>query len=148
MVRGERRRLGLPPVDSSRTNPGRGAGAPAPPSSLPEIPPERLAEPELVLPLERSVVDVALENRDLVEFGFEATRAEFSGQRLLKVRQVEEGDFFSRLGLEAGDVLLAVNGAFLTEAHDHFLDAFAEGDVVRILVMRRGRPHTWEYRIR
>ena len=45
-------------------------------------------------------------------------------------------------------MLIAVNGAFVTVAHDGFLDAFATGDVVRILVMRRGRPHSWEYRIR
>jgi hypothetical protein len=150
VVRSERARLGETPVADRRP------GAPAtegPPSRttdspLPEIPPEALSEPELVLSLRRSDVAAALADRERLEDRLEATRGEFSGQRLLKIRDVAEGDFFSRLGLRPGDVLLAVNGAFVTLDHDHFLDAFAEGDVIRLLVMRQGRPHTWEYRVR
>ena len=149
-VRGELARLGEPIPDRRSRDEGgatRSApGAPAPP--LPEIPPERLAEPELVLALDRSVVAAALADRDRLGGQLTATRGEFSGERLLKVRAVSDGDFFARLGLQEGDVLLAVNGAFVTVDHDHFLDAFAEGDVVRLLVMRRGRPHSWEYRVR
>lgn len=149
-VRRELARLGEPIPDSGRPS---GKAAREPPSdgsakSLPEIPPDALAEPELVLALDRSVVTNALAERDRLAAQLEPTRGEFSGERLLKVREVAEGDFFSRLGLRSGDVLLAVNGAFVTVDHDHFLDAFVEGDVVRLLVMRRGRPHTWEYRVR
>ena len=121
---------------------------PPPTSSLPAIPAEHLKEPDAIVPLERAVVDEALANELLTTERFESTRGEFSGERLLKLRRVEDGDFFSRLGLEMGDVLLVVNGAFVTESHDHFLDAFADHDVVRVRIMRRGRPYAWEYRIR
>lgn len=149
-VRSELARLGES-MSASRgsSEPERdGQIAAAADSPLPEIPPEALSEPELVLSLRRSEVAAALAERELLEARLEPTRGEFSGQRLLKIRDVSAGDFYSRLGLRPGDVLLAVNGAFVTLDHDHFLDAFAEGDVVRLLVMRRGRPHTWEYRIR
>ena len=115
---------------------------------LPEIPPGRLAEPERVISLGRDEVDAALAERRQIQAELRPTRGEFSGERLLKVRDGADQPFLARLGLEPGDVLVAVNGAFVTVAHDGFLDAFATGDVVRILVMRRGRPHSWEYRIR
>lgn len=150
VVRSELARLGEAVPASGRSSGLEKGGllAGSKDSPLPEIPPEALSEPELVLSLRRSDVAAALADRDLLEDRLEATRGEFSGQRLLKIRDVAEGDFFSRLGLRPGDVLLAVNGAFVTQDHDHFLDAFAEGDVVRLLVMRHGRPHTWEYRVR
>ncbi|GEM_PF-2368862 len=117
-------------------------------SPLPEIPPGVLAEPERVISLGRDEVDVALAERQEIEAQLRPTRGEFSGERLLKVRDGATQPFLERLGLEPGDVLVAVNGAFVTVAHDGFLDAFAAGDVVEILIMRRGRPHSWEYRIR
>lgn len=150
VVRSELARLGEPIPEPKRRAEPRAGEKSANPSlaPLPEIPPGALAEPELVLSLGRGEVAAALAEREQLGAQIEPTRGEFSGERLLKVREVTEGDFFSRLGLRPGDVLLAVNGAFVTVDHDHFLDAFAEGDVVRLLVMRRGRPHTWEYRIR
>ena len=116
--------------------------------ALPVIPPDTLPEPEAVITLSRAEVDRALEDRRGLDRKLEASRAEFSGRRLLKIRTVEEADFYARLGLEERDVLLAVNGAFVTVESASIWEAFAKRDTVTLLVMRRGLPHTYEYRIR
>jgi protein-disulfide isomerase len=116
--------------------------------ALPEIPAHLLDEPEAVITLSRAEVERALRQRDQLDRKLEVSSGEFSGQRLLKIRKIDGDDFYSRLGLEERDVLMIVNGEFLTVENDTLWDAFETGDRVIILVMRRGLPHTYEYRIR
>ena len=127
--------------------PARGSSA-AGESTLPAIPPEALSEPGLIVELSRAKIDEALLDRQELNGRLDATRGEFSGHRLLKIRKVREGDLYSHLGLEAGDVLLALNGAFVTVDENRFFETLAKQDVVRLLVMRRGKPHSFEYRFR
>jgi protein-disulfide isomerase len=116
--------------------------------ALPKIPTEFFDDPEAVITLSRAEVDRALRERQQLNRKLEASSGEFSGQRLLKIRKIDGNDFYSRLGLEERDVLLIVNGDFMTVENNTIWDAFETGDRVTILVMRRGLPHTYEYRIR
>jgi hypothetical protein len=160
VVRSELARLGLDvgaPWETSdaparRSQPPGGAmpleGRPDDRPALPEIPADFLDDPEVVIALSRAEVDRALRERQRLERKLETTAGEFSGQRLLKIGKTDGGDFYSRLGLEERDVLMIVNGEFVTAENNVIWDAFAAGDRVTILVMRRGLPHTYEYRIR
>ena len=127
--------------------PARGSAA-AGESTLPAIPPEALSEPGLIVEISRTKIDEALLDRQDLNGRLDATRGEFSGHRLLKIRKIREGDLYSHLGLEAGDVLLALNGAFVTVDENRFFETLAKQDIVRLLVMRRGKPHSFEYRFR
>ncbi|MBJ21289.1 MAG: hypothetical protein CL933_17930 [Deltaproteobacteria bacterium] len=160
VVRKELVRLGLDPnpsdpplqsasdVNSRAFDARQSAARTARRAALPRIPPEELAEPEAVLTLTRAEVDLALKDRRGLDRKLEASRAEFSGQRLLSLRQVTEGDFYARLGLQERDVLMVVNGEFLTVEHNWIWDAFETQAEITLLIMRRGRPHTFAYRIR
>ena len=117
-------------------------------SSLPKIPPDALSEPGLIVELSRIDIDEALEDRRQLNRRLEASRGEYSGHRLLQIRDVRDGDLYSRLGLEVGDVLLALNGEFVTVEENRIFETLAEQSVVRLLVMRRGKPHSFEYRFR
>jgi protein-disulfide isomerase len=160
VVRSELARLGLavgsPPeisgVPARRSQTQGSATAPKARAderpALPEIPADFFDDPEAVITLSRVEVDRALRERQQLDRKLEASSGEFSGQRLLKIRKIEGNDFYSRLGLEERDVLMIVNGEFMTVANNTLWDAFETGDRVTILVMRRGLPHTYEYRIR
>jgi hypothetical protein len=160
VVRSELARLGLdvsapretPDAPAGRSQAPGGAmpleGRPGERPALPEIPADFFDDPEVVITLSRAEVDRALRERQRLDRKLEATAGEFSGQRLLKIRETDGGDFYARLGLEERDVLMIVNGEFVTAENNVIWDAFAAGDRVTILVMRRGLPHTYEYRIR
>jgi protein-disulfide isomerase len=164
VIRGELVRLGLDvgsPVEVSEVPTQASedvseAGSPARPAkardaerpTLPEIPASFSEDPEIVITLSRAEVDRALRERERLDRKLEASAGEFSGQRLLKIREIDADDFYARLGLEERDVLIIVNGEFVTVEHPTLWDAFEIGDRVTIVVMRRGLPHTYEYQIR
>ena len=129
----------------TRIGPGRNGEPPLLP--LPGVPLDELPAPEVILSLSRAEVEAALEEREALDRKLEASSGVFSGQRLLKLRAIDERDFYARLGLEEGDVLMLVNGRFVTREQGSIWDAFEQGDVVTLLVMRRGLPHTYRYRI-
>lgn len=131
-------------ADPARPEKARDAERPA----LPEIPASFSEDPEAVITLSRAEVDRALRERERLDRKLEASAGEFSGQRLLKIRKIEADDFYARLGLEERDVLVIVNGEFVTVEHPTLWDAFETGDRITLVVMRRGLPHTYEYRIR
>jgi protein-disulfide isomerase len=160
VVRSELARLGLdvspPPeisdVPARRSQTQSGTTPPKPRAderpALPKVPAGFFDDPEAVITLSRAEVDRALRERQQLNRKLEASSGEFSGQRLLKIRKIDADDFYSRLGLEERDVLLIVNGEFMTVENNTIWDEFETGDRVTILVMRRGLPHTYEYRIR
>jgi protein-disulfide isomerase len=159
-IRSEIERLGLATSDPAEPNEGERdesgndhgrasrEGGRAYLSPLPSVPLEELPPPEVVVTLSRAEVDHALEDRKALDRKLEGSAGVFSGQRLLKLRTVEEGDFYARLGLQAGDVLMLVDGQFVTREQGSLWDAFEQGEGVTLLFMRRGLPHTYEYRIR
>ena len=150
VVEDELQRLGTDsqPAEVGRPKELARGSAAAGESTLPSIPPEALSEPGLIVEISRAKIDEALLDRQDLNGRLDATRGEFSGHRLLKIRKIREGDLYTHLGLEAGDVLLALNGAFVTVDENRFFETLAKQDIVRLLVMRRGKPHSFEYRFR
>ncbi len=154
LVRRELERLGLDATPESRQVGGEGPGAAARETASeeeldwPRLSPEEMPEPEIVITLDRGEVAGALEDRRALDRKLQPSAADFSGQRLLKLRKVDEDDLYARLGLEEGDVLMLVDGRFVTAERNLLWDALSERDSVTLLVMRRGLPHTYLYRIR
>lgn len=154
LVRRELERLGLPPTSVSRSAAATesrvrsGVVVPESEAHWPHLSPEEMPEPELTLTLDRAEILRALEDRSRLDDKLEASAGRFSGERLLKLRRVDQDDLYSRLGLEPGDVLLLIDGRFVTAGGDRLWDALAESDSFTLLLMRRGRPHSFLYRIR
>lgn len=137
--------------DSAARTPSRvpsSALVPEAEAQWPHLAPEEMPEPELVLNLDRKAILRALEDRRRLDEKLEASSGRFSGRRLLKLRRVDEDDLYGHLGLEPGDVLLLIDGRFVTAGSDRLWDALAESDGFTLLVMRRGRPHSFRYQIR
>jgi sulfur carrier protein ThiS len=145
-VRDELRRLGRreEPLDDRRdtaSSEETSAGASAP------VPDVYFQNPDRVITLSRIVVDQAFEDRPALEAALEASRSTYDDQRLLKMRRIEPDDLFDRMGLEAGDVVFAVDGDFVTAERNVFFEALERGGIVRVVLMRRGRPVRIEIRI-
>ena len=118
---------------------------------LPPLPPvevESLAKPEIILDLSRESIDQALTERPFLEQRLDTSPGLFSGRRLLEIREVEEGDLYDRFGLEAGDVLMLVDDQWITDQGNPLWQRLKEHDDITLLVMRKGRPHRYRYRIR
>lgn len=154
LLREELERLGRPTPSSQQSAAGAELRLPStvvvPESEAqwPHLAPEDMPEPELVLTLDRQTILRALEDRRRLDDKLEASSGRFSGRRLLKLRRVDEDDLYTRLALEPGDVLLLIDGRFVTAGSDRLWDALAESDAFTLLVMRRGRPHSFRYEIR
>jgi protein-disulfide isomerase len=110
-------------------------------------PPRKLPEPEGTIHLTRRFVDAALADRPALERDLERGRLDLQGERLLKLARVEEGGLYARLGLEPGDVLLQVDDVFVGDAHNPLWDALAERRRVKLTIVRRGLPHSFEVSI-
>ena len=151
--------LGQPP---SNIAPSRrpDAGSPLPAASktpkasatpslpLPEVSLDRLPAPEAVLDIPRAAIERALANRSHLENALETCSGTFSGRRLLKIRNVESGDLYDRFGLQRDDVLMLVDDQWVTDEGNPLWRTLRIGDELTLLVMRKGRPHRYRYRIR
>jgi type II secretory pathway component PulC len=60
------------------------------------------------------------------------------GYRLLQLRAVPPGSLYELLGLQAGDVIVAVNEQPIHEGDNPLWDALDREREVRVRVMRRG----------
>ncbi len=146
VVAEELRRLGV------AVRPGRvdrtSIGAPGKKKEGDEVVPDHYFEnPDHVIELSRERVAAAFEDRRALERALEASRGDYDGKRLLKLRRVEPDGLFDRLGLESGDVVVAVDGEFVTADRNAFFEALERGGVVRLILMRKGRPRRLEIRI-
>jgi protein-disulfide isomerase/type II secretory pathway component PulC len=121
---------------------------PLPTGRLPPLPPSAFPEPQRVVTLERARVTAALADRSGLERKLTPTSATFSDRRLLVVERVVPGDLYDLLGLREGDVLMAVDGEWLTDQHNPLWQAAAQRDEIVLVFMRRGLPHSLRYRLR
>ncbi|MDG2335085.1 MAG: thioredoxin domain-containing protein [Myxococcota bacterium] len=134
--------------------PEPGAPPPAPADDptgrapLPAIFPEQLLEPEAIIDLPPRVIRQALAERPRLEARLAISPGTFSGRRLLKLDTVEPGDLYDRFGLQPGDVLLLVDDQWVTDESNPLWQALERGDDITLLIMRKGLPHRFRYRIR
>jgi len=115
---------------------------------LPAISLEQLLEPEAVLDLSRAEVERALAERPQLEARLVMSSGVFSGRRLLKIHEVTPGDLYDRFGLQRDDVLLLVDDEWVTDEANPLWRALEKRSEISLLIMRRGLPHRYRYRIR
>ena len=102
------------------------------------------------MPVDEVAEEQALAERPALEAKLEQSRGIYSGRRLLTIRQIRAGDLYDRLGLRERDVLLLVDGEWVTDEENPLWRALEKGQAgaeLNILVMRRGLPRSYRYRI-
>ena len=128
-------------------------GAPRPPraksptDASPAPQPIALPEPDAILDLRRAEIDAALRDRAELERRLVFAPGIHDGRRLLKVAEVRPGDLFDQLGLRAGDVLLVVDGAWVTDLANPLWEALAERQETTLAVLRGPRRQIYRYSI-
>jgi hypothetical protein len=134
-----------PSRSSGHSPPDESAPLEAQPSELPRLPPDLVIEPEAVLTLRRGEISRALRDRPSLERRLRTSTGRYGGRRLLKLSEVQPGDLFDRLGLHARDVLLVVDGEWVTDEHNPLWQHLEERGEVTLVFMRRGLPQTLRY---
>lgn len=113
----------------------------------PSVPPDLLPPPRGERTLSRARVEEALAREPQLDRQFRSTRTVHDGHRLLKLGVVEPGSFYAELGLESRDVLVLVNGEWVTDRDNPLWDALRGGDALVLVVMRQGTSRSWRVRI-
>ena len=149
-----RRGLAVPePAERMATTP-----APAPAPTLPgtaraTTPPSTVESrvPSSTITLSRDLVERALADRPQLARQLEHPTADlgpgYEQRAVVRVAAVRAGGLFEAMGLQEGDVVMRVDGALLLDRGDGLFDALGARSTVSVLVMRRGLPFTFEYRI-
>jgi hypothetical protein len=136
---------------------GAGAESAAPasrPTENREGPVDELYEhaPVRARTLDAGAVRRALEDRHALERQLERSELYlddgYEDERSPRVAGVAPGGLYDRMGLRAGDVLLAVNGELVLNGGDALFKALQTGSRVTARVLRRGLPLTIQYEIR
>jgi protein-disulfide isomerase len=122
-----------------------GEGGPA--LDPPRVPLDLLPKPDAVITLRRAWVSGALANRGVLAARLEPGRGVHDGHRLLKLAEVEPGDLYQGLGLEAGDLIMLVDGEWLTDRQNPLWTALETRDEITLVFVRRGRYLTHRYLI-
>jgi hypothetical protein len=130
------------------TEPPAAGGDEAQRPLLPPAVPPALQPPSRELrTLSRARVEAALAHESALDRQFETSRSVHDGHRLLKLGYVGPGSFYAELGLESRDVLLLVDGEWVTDLGNPLWAALRSRDELVLVVMRRGTPRSWRVRI-
>ena len=100
------------------------------------------------LRLSRIWVEEQLNNQHELEEHFYAAEHEVEGVHLLKLKDVAKQEFYKMLGLQSGDVVLRVNEEFVHDAHNPLWETLQNEEKVTLLVMRKGFPVRYDYKIK
>jgi protein-disulfide isomerase/type II secretory pathway component PulC len=121
------------PVSESRVEPP--GAVPASPGAIPVY-------------LDRETVRARLADRVALARELAPVAMTVDGYRLLQLRAVQPGSLYELLGLQAGDVIVAVNEQPIHEGDNPLWDALDREREVRVRVMRRGgRAQHYTYRV-
>jgi protein-disulfide isomerase len=151
------RRRGLPvpsPLERTAAAPApttTPASVPAPVPSTAPPPSEAGGVPSSTIALSRALVEQELADRPRLERDLEHPTADlgpgYEQRAVVRVGAVRAGGLYEAMGLQAGDVVMRVDGTLLLDRGDALFDALGARPSVTVLVMRRGFPYTFEYRI-
>jgi len=64
------------------------------------------------------------------------------------LKDVAKQEFYKMLGLQSGDVVLRVNKEFVHDAHNPLWATLQNEGEVTLLVMRKGFPIRFDYKIK
>jgi len=113
-------------------------------------PPNKYTElkPTGEMRLSREWIEEQLSNQSELEAYFYSAEHEVEGVHLLKLKDVAKQEFYKMLGLQSGDVVLRVNKEFVHDAHNPLWATLQNEGEVTLLVMRKGFPIRFDYKIK
>lgn len=106
-----------------------------------------IVAPKGETPLSRAWLDRQLQRQAELEAHFKPAELEVEGVHVLKLRGVEENEFYQTLGLKEGDVVLRVNDEWVHEAQNNLFAKLENEQEVSVVLMRRGLPVHLKYAI-
>lgn len=106
-----------------------------------------IVAPKGETPLSRAWLDRQLQRQAELEAHFKPAELEVEGVHVLKLRGVEENEFYQTLGLKEGDVVLRVNDEWVHEAQNNLFASLESEQEVSVVLMRRGLPVHLKYAI-
>lgn len=106
-----------------------------------------IVAPKGETPLSREWLDQQLQRQAELQAHFKPAELEVEGVHVLKLRGVEENEFYQTLGLKEGDVVLRVNDEWVHEAQNNLFAHLESGQEVSVVLMRRGLPVHLKYAI-
>ncbi len=115
-----------------------------------EEPPKqyRQLKPTGDMRLSREWLEEQLQRQEELEVFFYAAEHEVDGVHLLKLNDIENQDFYKTLGLRSGDVILRVNEQFVHDSHNPLWETLQNEEAVKLLIMRKGFPVRYDYKIK
>lgn len=106
-----------------------------------------IVAPKGETPLSRAWLDQQLQRQTELADHFKPAELEVEGVHVLKLRGVEDNEFYQTLGLKEGDVVLRVNDEWVHEAHNNLFTSLENEQEVSVVLMRRGLPVHLKYAI-
>jgi protein-disulfide isomerase/type II secretory pathway component PulC len=144
---------GIETLALTKTEEGKPADAASSDASVPTEAAEPLSPSVLrgptpmVVFLDRETVRERMADRVKLSALLKPVSMTVDGYRLLKLETVPAGSLYEVLGLQPGDVIVAVNEQPIHEGDNPLWDALDREDEVRVRVMRRGAiAHQYVYR--
>ena len=98
-------------------------------------------------PLSRAWVDEQLHNQDALRTFFQPAELEVEGVRIMRLEGIAENEFYKTLGLQEKDVIMRVNGEWLHEQQNTLFSTLEETNELSLVVMRKGLPVHYAYRV-
>jgi protein-disulfide isomerase len=86
-----------------------------------------------------------LNQTELETYFFDAEHVVNGMYNLIKLKDVEQQEFYTTLGLKDGDVLMQVNGEWVHSGQNSLWDTLSREEPVSLIVMRKGYPLRYDY---
>jgi len=109
--------------------------------------PNRKLPPAGEMTLSREWLSSQLLNQTELAQHFHQAEHVVEGVHLLKLKDVDNQRFYTSLGLKSDDVIMRVNDQWVHEAQNPLWDSLEKNDLVNLIVMRKGLPYRYDYRI-
>jgi type II secretory pathway component PulC len=87
-----------------------------------------------------------LDQSELAKYFYNAEHV-VEGLHLIKLNNIDDQRFYTTLGLKSGDVIMRVNDQWVHEAQNPLWASLQQNDPVSLVVMRKGLPYRYDYRI-
>jgi protein-disulfide isomerase/type II secretory pathway component PulC len=97
--------------------------------------------------LSRSWVDEQLKQQDQLASYLKSAEHVVEGNHVIRLEESEESEFYQTLGFRNGDVLTRVNEEWVHDGQNGLWDALRNQSSFNIILMRRGYPVHYYYRI-
>jgi len=118
-----------------------------PPAEELEYTPRPVVEAKGETPLSRKWLEDQLLNQSELAAHFKPAAHEVEGVHLVKLRDVQDSEFYQTLGLQEGDVVMRVNDEWVHEAQNPLFAQLENAQTVSVVLMRKGLPVHLKYAI-